>query len=127
MTQAQEEFELTPPCFLSTLETINIPLMVAQIQWFFLTLPLHLVICIYVNHGQFPINGPTNNPSGIAGKSNSQVTGRAGLYRSEPAQCRIVMAKGQRPNGQSTCGVWPKSSLLCSTQVTRIRIYGGVV
>ena len=25
------------------------------------------------------------------------------------------------------CGVWPKTSLLCGTQVTRVRMDGGVV
>ena len=25
------------------------------------------------------------------------------------------------------CGVWPKASLFCGTQVTRVRIVGGVV
>ena len=37
------------------------------------------------------------------------------------------MAEGRRPNGQPTCGVWPKASLLCGTQVTRVRIDGGAV
>ena len=36
------------------------------------------------------------------------------------------MAEGQRPDGQHTCGVWPKARLLCGTQVTRGRIDGGV-
>ena len=37
------------------------------------------------------------------------------------------MAEGRRPDGQPTCGVWPKASLLCGTQVTRVRIDGGAV
>ena len=27
---------------------------------------------------------------------------------SEAAHCRIVKAEGRRPDGQPTCGVWPK-------------------
>ena len=34
------------------------------------------------------------------------------------------MAEGRRPNGQPTCRVWPKASLLCGTQVTTVRIDG---
>ena len=34
------------------------------------------------------------------------------------------MAEGRRLDGQPTCGVWPKASLLCGTQVTRVKIDG---
>ena len=37
------------------------------------------------------------------------------------------MAEDWRPDGQPMCAVWAKASLLCGTQVTRVRIYGGVV
>ena len=37
------------------------------------------------------------------------------------------MGEGQRPDGQPMCGVWPKVSLFCGTQVTRVWIDGGVV
>ena len=37
---------------------------------------------------------------------------------SEAAHCR--------PDGRPTCGVWPKSSLICGTQVTRGKMDGGV-
>ena len=36
------------------------------------------------------------------------------------------LAEGRRPDGQPMCGVSPKASLLCGTQVTRVRIDGGV-
>ena len=45
----------------------------------------------------------------------------------QAAQYRIVMAEGRRPDGQPMCGFLPKASLLCGTQVTRVRINGGAL
>ena len=36
------------------------------------------------------------------------------------------MAEGRRPDGQPKCRVWPKGSLLCGSNVTRVRIDGRV-